>query len=352
MAEDVVLSRKKKPGWSPMSALGPRPQVKRELKWMSGVKMGKIEWLWEPYIPLGRITILEGDPGQGKSYISQAIAATLSRGDPLPGEFARRDPMVTLLLSAEDDPSDTIKPRLTLLGADQTKIAVYDGMITLDANGLGQIRDFMSETKAGLFVIDPIVAYLGRDLDMNRANEVRPVMRGLADIAKEFSAAGLVVRHLRKGGTSGFKSKALYSGMGSIDFTAAVRSELQVSEDRSGNLYLNHVKANAGPRGRSIKYEIRDDKFEWGEFVDAMPDGKREKTISRKIQGEDQAKAFLFDLLRDKPDGMLSADVFYAAKAASISDTKLNHVKKGLVKSERQGTGWIWKLDPTARPEL
>lgn len=308
--------------------------------------MEKIDWFWYPYIPRGKLTILGGDPGQGKSFITQAIASIVSRGDALPGD-ADTDgvPKVTLFFSAEDDPGDTMKPRLEHMHADQTKIAVYTGSFIFDSDGLKTFHKIIQAVHPDLIVIDPIVAYLGSKMDMNKSNEVRPIMKALAEAAKLYNAAIVVVRHMRKQAAGAKSGPAIYAGMGSIDFTAAVRSELQVTEAANGQKYMNHIKANAGPKGKSIRYSISDGHFEWGEQVDLAPfEMGGDKRISRRLLHDESVRSFLFDVLRDHEDGLPSADILIMAKAANISEDKLRMVKKDMVKVWKDGTTWRWKL--------
>lgn len=323
----------------------------------SGVETEKIDWLWYPYVPLGRLTILGGDPGAGKSFITTAIASALSRGDSLPGEkVGIRSPMVTLLLSAEDDPGDTIKPRLTNLFADQTKIFVFTEDIVLDKEGLVALEEMVRSVGATLLVVDPIVAYLGAKMDMNRANEVRPIMRGLARIARSLNIAVIVVRHNRKVSAGGKEGKAIYAGSGSIDFTASVRSELAVEMAKNGSKYMNHIKANSGKLGPSIRYDIIEladttGRFEWGEIVNSNVFGSGAKTISKKFKNEREVRLWLHDYLSQKPSGDLSKNISAAAAAIGYSQTRIDHVKKGIAISVKAGSEWIWKLDPNARLE-
>jgi hypothetical protein len=318
-------------------------------RWLSEIKMERIQWFWWPYIPIGKITMLGGDPGMGKSYIALAVAAAVTQGDPLPGQGSRsNEPMNVLILAGEDDPSDTLKPRLVSLNADQDKVAIFADDIILDDHGIRVIRELMESTSARLLIVDPIVAFLGAKMDMNRSNEVRPRMKALANIGRDFNAAVLVVRHLRKQGSNGVKGKDIYNGAGSIDFTAAVRSELQVSEGKDGTLYLNHIKSNVGPKGKSISYSINDDEFEWGTIIDSW-EVNRQSRVSRKFATEDKARLFIFDFLRDHPEGLPSNDIYMAANAMKIGDKALRAAKAGLVIVWKEGTRWLWKLDPKAK---
>lgn len=324
----------------------------------SDIKLETIEWLWYPYIPLGRITMIGGDPGAGKSFISTALAATLSRGDSFPGEEdGIREPMASILLSVEDDPNDTIKPRLRNLKANQHKVYISSKDIILDVAGLSSIRQMVKITKAKLLVIDPIVAFLGAKMDMNRANEVRPLMRGLYHIAKDLNIAVVVIRHNRKVSAGNKEGKAIYAGSGSIDFTASVRSELAVSEARDGSKYMNHIKTNSGKQGPSIRYEIVEladgtGEFRWGEVVTGPLGMSPRIGISKRFKNEKAIKLWLFDLLAQAPEGELAKNIFAKGMLSGYSQTKLEHVKKGIAMSVKVGHEWVWKLDHAARDTL
>ena len=319
----------------------------------SQIKREDIVWFWDPYIPLGRLTMLGGDPGAGKSFITTAIAAALSRGDSLPGEpEGVRGPTVTLMLNAEDDPADTLRPRLENLHADMTKIWLSTEDIILDADGFETIREMVADTDAKLLIIDPIVAFLGPKVNMNNANEVRHIMKGLALMAKKLNIAIVVVRHNRKAPAGAAAGKAIYAGNGSIDFTAATRSELAVTEGKNGVKFMNHIKTNSGRRGPSIQYSIEamadgSGLFRWGEFVVMM--SGQPAGLSKKFKGESEVQAWLFDLLRQHPDGLAAKSIFEMGKMKNYSQTKLEHVKKGVAVSERMAGEWVWKLDPNTK---
>jgi DNA repair protein RadA/Sms len=325
----------------PRSALMPFSQIKRE----------DIRWFWEPYIPLGRLTMLGGDPGAGKSFITTAIAAALSRGESLPGEpDGVRGPTVTLMLNAEDDPSDTLRPRLENLNADMTKIWISTEDIILDADGFETVREMVKDTGAKLLIIDPIVAFLGAKMNMNNANEVRHIMKGIARMAKRLDIAIVVVRHNRKAPAGAAAGKAIYAGNGSIDFTAATRSELAVTETKNGMKFMNHIKTNSGRKGPSIQYEIvsmpdGSGLFRWGDFVVTM----NATGLSKRFMNEAEVQAWLFDLLRAHPDGVQAKEVFSLGKLKGYSQTKLEHVKKGVALSNRIGGEWVWTLDPETK---
>ena len=178
--------------------------------------------VWHPYIPRGKLTLLEGDPGQGKSWITLAIATALSVGRGLPGEDETTTPSSILVMTAEDGLGDTVRPRLDSMGADVTRVYACENVEPFDEEGLNLLEKRADDLRPDLIVVDPLVAYIGAGVDIHRANETRAVLARLAEIADQTQSAILAVRHLNK--SSG--GKAIYRGLGSIDFTAAVRSVL------------------------------------------------------------------------------------------------------------------------------
>lgn len=191
---------------------------------MSDIQTEQVKWLWYPYIPLGKITIVQGDPGEGKTTFVLAVIAALTTVEALPECEEVQKPMNVIYQTAEDGLSDTIKPRLEAAGADCSRVLVIDESnddLTLVDERLEQA---VRETGARLIVLDPIQAYLGDNVDMHRANEVRPVMKRVAAMAERTGCAVILIGHMNK--AQGLKSG--YRGLGSIDFRAAARSILVV----------------------------------------------------------------------------------------------------------------------------
>ena len=191
---------------------------------MSEINAEEVHWLWYPYIPLGKLTIIQGDPGEGKTSFILAVIAALTRGEPLPECTQAAKPMNVIYQTAEDGLADTIKPRLESAGADCTRVLVIDESkqeLTLcDA----RLEQAIRKTSAKLIVLDPLQAYLGSDVDMHRANEVRPVLKRLSLMAERTQCAVILIGHMNK--AQGLKSG--YRGLGSIDFRASARSVLIV----------------------------------------------------------------------------------------------------------------------------
>ena len=168
-----------------------------QIRKLSEVELQEVGWLWYPYIPYGKITIIQGDPGEGKTTLALRLAAACSTGQALPGmEIA--EPFNVIYQTAEDGLGDTIKPRLMEAGADQDRVL----NIVEDANSLTlldeRIEAAIVQTGAKLMILDPIQGYLGGKVDMNRANEIRTVLKNVAAVAGRTGCTIVLVGHLNK----------------------------------------------------------------------------------------------------------------------------------------------------------
>ncbi len=241
-----------------------------ELLCLANVEGLKPEWLWEPYLPVGTLSMLSGDPGGGKTFISLAIAAALSRGL-APHTNESRKAMDTIYLSVENSPEYVIRPRFDLLKGDPARFHLLPGMFTtagkskqrssLTLKDLDVFEKALARTKAALLIVDPIQSYLGAEVDAYRSNETRPVLDGLATLARDNKCCILLVRHLSK--SSG--GRAIHRGLGSIDLAGAVRSELiaGATPDDANRRALVQIKSNYGRFGDPLGYKIDDSGFTW-----------------------------------------------------------------------------------------
>ncbi len=251
------------------------------LKCVADVEAESIRWLWYPYVPQGKVTLVEGDPGVGKSWMVLAVATAVAAGQGLPNE-AQCDPRNVLLLSSEDGLGDTIRPRLDALRADVSRIFALEGPLIFDGGGLGLVAQSIEKHQPRLVIIDPLVAYLGANVDLHRANETRSVMAALSRLAERTQSAIVVVRHLTKSG----KERPIYRGLGSIDITAACRSVLLVGADpdqptRRAVVQIKNNLAEIGsalyPRGRLFLLDW-DKQFDSGQI--ALGEPRRRGTLS------------------------------------------------------------------------
>lgn len=305
-----------------VQATKPEPQPRPPLIVISEVTAEIVKWLWSPYIPYGKLSLLEGDPGVGKSWVSLAIATAISRGMGLPGQTEVGHGPV-LIASAEDGIADTIKPRLVSMGADESAIHAVDGLFTLDELGFTMLDDYVAETAPVLLIIDPLVAYLSGDLDINKANQVRFATARLAALAEKWGLAILAIRHLTKGGSS----KAIYRGLGSIDFTAAARSVLMAgaNSDDENDRGILHIKSNLAPMGQPVGYELRDGGFYWKQTCTLT----YEAVTAIADKGPlDEAVDFLQDML--STGETLATEVMSQARQAGIAEHTLRRAKEKL----------------------
>ena len=198
------------------------------IEYYSNVKSSSVEWIWYPYIPCGKITVLQGDPGEGKSTLILHIAAILTKGANLPDGNKIKKPMTVIYQCSEDSKADTIKPRLENAGADCRRVAFIkddNGDLTLDDE---RIELAVKTTGAKLLVLDPIQAFIGKNGNMQSAVRMRETMTKLANIAEEYACAIVLVGHMTKSNSG----KSIYRGLGSIDIAAAARSVLLVARDK------------------------------------------------------------------------------------------------------------------------
>lgn len=235
-----------------------KQNVELKLIHMEDVVSKEVEWLWYPYIPYGKITIIEGDPGEGKTTLVLKLAAALSRGLPLPCDDDKEyEPIHIIYQTAEDGIEDTIKPRLEKAGADCSMIRVIDETDKELSMTDDRLEQVIIETKARLIILDPIQAYIGATVDMHRANEIRPVLKHLGIIAEKHNCAIILIGHMNK--ASG--SKSTYRGLGSIDIQATARSVLLVARlrDKPNIRIMAHDKSSLAPAGDAIGFEMTED---------------------------------------------------------------------------------------------
>jgi KaiC/GvpD/RAD55 family RecA-like ATPase len=315
---------------------------------MSEIATEAIKWLWYPYIPFGKITVIQGDPGDGKTTAVLAIAAAVTTGKPLPESKETVGPVAVIFQTAEDGLGDTIKPRLEQAGADCERVIVIDetdkALSLLDK----RIETALLQTGAKLLILDPLQAYLGADVDMHRANEIRPVLKRISTIAEQTGCAVVVVGHLNKG-----TSKSQYRGLGSIDIQAAARSVITVGRVK-GKQYVRAIaqgKNNLAPEGRTIGFELDPDTgFKWTGVLEMTIDDLLSGSMPERDTTYDRAVDFLKNELAGgrRP----AAELFKKAAEQDISEKTLRNAKKALdVNVTKDGKRWFWAM-PTAQLQL
>jgi hypothetical protein len=341
---------------------GDAPHLAPKLVRMSDVEPEPIKWLWEPYIALRKITVAEGNPGCGKTFVTLAIAAAITRGWPLPlpdGTMpvnGARTPANVLLMTCEDGLGDTIRPRLDSAKADVQRVFALEGAI--DAEGkrrpftladVGVLDRALTEVKPALVIIDPIQGFLGADVDMHRANEVRPLLSGLSELAERHNCAVVVIRHLRKSSSD----HAVQRGLGSIDFAAAARSILLFAENplEPGQYVIAHTKSSLAPRAGSLKFSLAGGEFMWAGASELSADDLlRAPAKSETERPRDAAQEWLVGMLGRGPVAV--PELRRESDAAGLAWRTVERAKGELgIRSRKlaMGAGWVWEFDPEGR---
>jgi hypothetical protein len=319
---------------------------------LADVESEQVEWLWYPYIPKRKITLMTGQEGIGKSWLTCAIVAAISNGKGLPETDSVEQGNV-LMLSAEDGLADTIKPRLITAGADCSRVFAPKDKLTFDEKGLLWFSEMIAEYRPLLVVVDPLFAYTGAKIDINKANEARSISSRLADIAEKLDTSLLLIRHFNKAKGNGDSRAA---GMSSIDWRASARVELLVGidPDDPSKRAIVHDKHNLTEKGKSLGFTIRDGQFFWT--------GESNLTVARMLsssgneeetQGRNDAEDFLREVL--KFEAKPAKEIQREAKEAGITDWQLRSARMRLqIKPFKRGgnfggeKGWFWELPEDA----
>jgi putative DNA primase/helicase len=334
---------------------------------LSDVIEEEVEWLWPNRIPIGKLTLLAGDPGLGKSFVTVNMAARVSTGTSWPDCPGIPQPVGSVVMfNCEDDVADTILPRLNRAAGNPAKVIALQGVNTVDSQGRRQTRGFTldrdlpslknvleANPDVRLVVIDPISAYCG-GTDSHKNADVRGMLAPLADLARQHRVAVVMVTHLAKG-TSG---KSVYRAMGSLAFTAAARAVWHVAKDHNDDSrrLILMSKMNVCQETTGLAYRLEDGKVCWEEAPVEMTADEHlatEDQAERKSTFDGQAVVdaaeWLAEMLSDR--SMLASHIHDLAEEAETSKTTLKRAKKraGVV-SERQGFGrgsvvW-WTLRP------
>lgn len=308
----------------------------------SDVARRDVDWLWYPYIPCGKITILQGDPGEGKSTFILRLTSILTNGGIFPDGTKLSGPHTVIYQCAEDSMEDTIKPRLLEAGADCTRVAFINDPernLTLDD---ARIRNVLQITGARMLILDPIQAFIPPDCDMQSAQKVREVMRNLAAMAEECGCAVVLISHMNKAGSG----KAIYRGLGSIDFAAIARSILMIVRDEEDTSirYMYPIKSSLAPEGHPIGFIMEKELgFRWiGVCEKTDSSAVFQKGSGKKKRAEKLLRSILS--IQDIP----SANIICKMEQMGISERTTRAAGKAIgVNSVKKGSVWYWHLDET-----
>ena len=316
---------------------------------MSEVDTQTVEWLWKPYIPFGKVTIIQGNPGEGKTTLALCLCAACTNRKPFL-LMPEHEPFNVIYQTAEDGLGDTVKPRLMEAEADLDRVLVIDESKQELSLSDERIEKAIRQNGARLIILDPIQAYVGEKTDMNKANEIRPIFRRLAEVAERTACAVILIGHLNKaaGGQSA------YRGLGSIDFRAAARSVLLIGRvKREPNIrVIVHDKSSLAPEGKPMAFCLDPETgFEWvGEYditADELLSGAGGNTATKT----EQAETLILDLLADENE-MTSEEVMKAAAEVGISERTLKTARRNLetrIEVKRRGNQWYYRLKSAAQ---
>lgn len=309
-------------------------------RYFSDIPQRQVDWLWYPYIPYGKLTLLQGDPGEGKSTLILNIAAAVSLGKPMPDGYLLKEAHGVIYQCTEDDLSDTIKPRLIAADADCSKVAyIVDEAQSLTLED-GRIEETLALTGARLLILDPIQSFLVQDGDMQSASRMRSVLGKLSIIAARYRCAIVLVGHMNKaqGG------KSLYRGLGSIDIAAIARSVLMVTRDSSNQQlrYMVPIKSSLAAEGPAVGFSF-DSKigFQWvGPCEYSIEADCTDIAVEPKSVTASQK---LYDLL--SAGDLPSTTILEELSKVGVSRRTAHAVKKEMgIVAYRKENAWFWSL--------
>lgn len=315
---------------------------------LGSLTVDTVDWLWYPYIPLGKVTILQGDPGEGKTSLALTLAALVSRGVMYGGDKVGRAKNV-LYLTAEDGLRDTILPRLIRSKADCNHVfSMYYSMEKPLKLNDPRLAAAIDRHHPELVIIDPLQAFLGADVDMHRANEIRPVMAYLSELAYLNCCAIVLVGHMNKQ----MGNKSLYRGLGSIDLAASARSVLLMARDpREQDVrVMMHIKSSLAKEGKPQAFRLTEEQLlQWeGDYTGSLTTLMNADSALMKQTREMDAAELLKEALRD---GMLpSRELDALAKEQDISHSTLARAKKSLGVYSRKINN-VWYCFLPAKPK-
>lgn len=303
-----------------------------------------VEWLAEPLIPIGVTSMLDGNPGAGKSFLTLALTAAVTKTGLFNGHPVTRKGRV-LLLNDEDDPSRVLRPRLEAAGADIDKIRVLDIPFPLNEEGIDKLRLEIRRFDPTLVSIDPLTNFMSPGIDMYRPNEANAFMRPLHRLAKEFDIGMLIARHLRKQTSD----NAMHMGQGSMAFSGAVRSGMIVTPHPTEPRWrvLAHYKSSYAREAVSQAFEICTPpkggapRVVWRGAVE-MSANELVTQSSTQESVLDRATRALEDYLAEGP--AKARAVIEAMKKKGIQERTLDRAKKKLGVISGKGPGAKWKL--------
>lgn len=318
-----------------------------ELVKASEVTPKEVEWLWYPYIPFGKVTLLQGEPGDGKSKLLLALSAILSKGQSLPfcDEEEAHEPLTVIYQTTEDDVADTVVPRFIESEGNREKLIFIREDEQHLTFGDNRLRLAIEQTGARVLILDPLSSYIGEDCSLNASNETRAEFNHLIDLAKDTGCAVIVVTHMNKNMTS-----PLHRTNGSIDIAGAARSILAVvrtpNKSNPSERIMVQVKSNLAPTGSAILFEVAEKGVH---FIDETEMTAEEAffavapKMGRPSEESEAATSFIQEMMQagKLPATECETKLIEAGfKKSTIKKAKRN----AGVSSVKEGMIWYWVL--------
>lgn len=322
------------------------------------IKLESVEWLWYPYIPLGKITFLSGDPGVGKSFITTFLTSVVSKGECFPFSDTNIEEGNIIIQNGEDGAGDTIKKRLFAFQTNFDNVYMIDlkeekeNSRDLLLTDIKELDDLFSEIHPKLVIFDPITVFLG-DIDMNSATKVRRVLRPISKLAEKHNCSILFVIHRNKG-ISGVNQ--IYRMLGSIDLGGIARSIISVSKGKNENLFI-HSKSNLAERGKTLAFRLIDEKIEWLGERDYKEEDEVIENQSSSPTPREVARKFIIECLEDKE--LIYNDMVRMAIKNEISEKTLERARdelrsEGIIdkRYNAKKVYWYLKKDISSNPHV
>ena len=328
---------------------------------VSDIPRKKVEWLWEPYLPRGFVTVLAGPKWGGKTWVTMAIVEALTRGRGFPGSDLTFPPINCGYISSEDPEDCVLRPRLEDIGADLDRVYVHYGAMPMDQL-ITALRHQIVKFNLEFIAIDPLLSFLPTNKRSISSEDMRAVLDPVGELAKEFECVIMLPTHLAKQPYA----EALDRISGSAQIAAQSRSILFVDKDperqNPHRRVLVHAGSNLGETGDSWAYTIEGGEFEWEPTpvnLDATQLFGNPSPSSSSSSSPTGAKAVALEIITDlcSDDYYPTADVFAAGKKKGISIRTLQDVAKIFCQKRREGVGtktqkmfWMLKDKSNGKP--
>lgn len=319
-------------------------ETEPELVKASEITPKSVEWLWYPYIPFGKVTLLQGDPGDGKSQLNVDTISSCLKSKPFPfvDDEEKHDPMTVIYQTTEDDADDTVVPRFIASDGDRDKLLFIrenEKSLTFDDD---RIRSAIEKSGARLLILDPLSSYIGDSCSLNAANEMRIKFNHLIAVAKDTGCAVVIIAHINKMR----KTSPLYRTSGSINIAGVARSILAITrtqnKENPNKRLMVQVKSNLAPTGSAILFEVGEKGITFINEIE-MTAEQAFSSIAPKFGRPsaecEAATAFILDLMKAGKLTATACEGFLKDKGFKKSTIKKAKKNAGVV-SVKEGMIW------------